>query len=81
MSLGLFVGWLFLSGLVGPWARAGGPVLFGIVILVAFTDFWWFSMRFLLAGRILRRRLFPSAVAMLPGNCGGRGDRRRQAEG
>jgi membrane protein len=57
------VGWLFLSALVGPWARAGGPVLFGIVILVAFTGFWWFSMRFLLAGRIPWRRLFPSAVA------------------
>ena len=63
ISLGLFVGWLFLSGLVGPWARAGGPVLFSIVILVAFTGFWWFSMRFLLAGRIPWRRLFPSAVA------------------
>jgi len=63
ISLGLFVGWLFLSGLVGPWARAGGPVLYSIIILVAFTGFWWFSMRFLLAGRIPWRRLFPSAVA------------------
>ncbi len=63
ISLGLFVGWLFLSGLVGPSVRAGGPVLYGIVILVAFTGFWWFSMRFLLAGRIPWRRLFPSAVA------------------
>ena len=25
----LVVGWLFLGDLVGPWARAGGPVLFG----------------------------------------------------
>jgi len=63
VSLGLTVGWLFLSGLVGPSVRAGGPVLYGIVILVAFTGFWWFSMRFLLAGRIGWRRLFPSAVA------------------
>jgi len=63
IALGLFVGWLFLSGLVGPWARVGGPVLYGLVILVAFTGFWWFSMRFLLAGRIPWRRLFPSAVA------------------
>jgi membrane protein len=63
ISLGLTVGWLFLSGLVGPWARAGGPVVYGIIILVAFTGFWWFSMRFLLAGRIPWRRLFPSAVA------------------
>jgi membrane protein len=61
--LGLIVGWLFLSGLVDPSVRAGGPVLYGIFILVAFTGFWWFSMRFLLAGRILWRRLYPSAVA------------------
>jgi len=63
ISLGLTVGWLFLTGLLGPSLRAGGPVLYGIVILVAFTGFWWFSMRFLLAGRIPWRRLFPSAVA------------------
>jgi membrane protein len=63
ISLGLTVGWLFLTALVGPWARAGGPVLFGIVILVGFTGFWWFSMRFMVAGRVPWRRLFPSAVA------------------
>jgi membrane protein len=63
ISLGLTVGWLFLTGLVGPWTRAGGPVLYGLVILVAFTGFWWFSMRFLLGGRIPWRRLFPCAVA------------------
>lgn len=59
----LVVGWLFLDDLVGPWARAGGPVLFGIVILVAFSGFWWFAMRFLLGGRITWRRLLPCAVA------------------
>ena len=63
ISLGLTVGWLFLSALVGPSVRADGPVVYGIVILVVFTGFWWFSMRFLLAGRIPWRRLFPSAVA------------------
>ena len=63
ISLSLTVGWLFLTALAGPWVRAGGPVLYGIVILVAFTGFWWFSMRFLLAGRITWRKLFPSAVA------------------
>ena len=63
ISLGLTVGWLFLTGLVGPSVRAGGPVVYGIVILAAFTGFWWFSMRFLLAGRIPWRKLFPSAVA------------------
>lgn len=61
--VGLVVGWLFLSGLVGPSVRAGGPVVAGIVILVAFTGFWWFAMRFLLGGRVPWRRLFPSAVA------------------
>ena len=59
----LVVGWIFLSGLVGPTVRAGGPVAVGIVILVAFTGFWWFAMRFLLGGRITWRRLFPCAVA------------------
>ena len=58
----LVVGWLFLDGLVGPTVRAGGPVLFGLVILVAFTGFWWFAMRFLLGGRVTWRRLFPCAV-------------------
>ncbi|HEX8867710.1 MAG TPA: hypothetical protein VF821_18775 [Lentzea sp.] len=60
---GLVVGWGFLGGLVGPSVRAGGPVLTGVVILVAFTGFWWFAMRFLLGGRVPWRRLFPSAVA------------------
>jgi membrane protein len=59
----LVVGWLALGDLVGPALRAGGPVLFGIIILVAFTGFWWFAMRFLLSARIPWRRLFPSALA------------------
>ncbi len=63
IALGLTVGWIFLTGLAGPSVRAAGPVVSGIVILVAFTGAWWFSMRFLLAGRIPWRRLFPSAVA------------------
>jgi membrane protein len=60
---GLVVGWIALGDLVGPTLRAGGPVLFGIVILVAFTGFWWFAMRFLLSRRVPWRRLLPSAVA------------------
>ena len=58
----LTFGWFYLVGLVGPSVRAVGPVLFGIVILVAFTGFWWFAMRFLLGGRVTWRRLFPCAV-------------------
>jgi membrane protein len=61
--LGLAVGWLFLGGWAQPWVRAAGPVVWVIVVLVAFTGLWWFSMRFLLAGRIPWRRLFPPAVA------------------
>jgi membrane protein len=60
---GLVFGWLYLVGLVGPAVRAGGPSLVGFVILIAFTGFWWFAMRFLLSGRVPWRRLFPSAVA------------------
>jgi membrane protein len=60
---GLVVGWLFLGNVVGPPVRAGGPVPFGIVILVALTGFWWFAMRFLLGGRVAWRRLLPSAAA------------------
>jgi membrane protein len=59
----LLVAWLYAAGLVGPRVRAGGPVVFGIVGLVVFTLFWWFTMWLLLAGRIPWRRLLPCAVA------------------
>jgi membrane protein len=61
--VGLVAGWGGFLGNLWPTLRAGGPVLFGVVILVAFTGFWWFAMRFLLGGRITWRRLFPSALA------------------
>jgi membrane protein len=38
-------------------------VLLAVTGLVVLTGFWWFTMWFLLAGRIPWRRLFPSAVA------------------
>jgi membrane protein len=63
IMLGLVVGWLFLGALVGPSVRAAGPVAFGVVVLVGYTGFWWFTMRFLLAGRVPWRRLFSSAMA------------------
>jgi membrane protein len=54
----------WLAGLAGPGLRdAGGPALLAVIGLVALTGFWWFTMWFLLAGRIPWRRLFPSAVA------------------
>jgi membrane protein len=52
------------SGSVGSWLHdTGGPVLFGAVVLIGATCFWWFSMWLLLGGRLSWRELFPSAVA------------------
>lgn len=59
---GIVLGWLILTGLAGPWARANGLVLYLVLVLVGFTGFWWFAMGFLMGGRISWRRLFPSAV-------------------
>jgi membrane protein len=62
--LAVLVGCAWLGGLAGPGLRsAGGPVLLAVTGLVVFTGFWWFTMWFLLAGRISWRLLFPSAVA------------------
>jgi len=61
--LAFAVGWVFLTGLAGPPARAAGPAVFAIVSLIGVTLFWWFTMWFLLGGRISWRRLFPPAVA------------------
>ena len=57
------VAWIYVSSLVGPGLRHSGPVVFAIVGLVVFTCFWWFTMWFLLAGRLSWRELLPSAVA------------------
>jgi membrane protein len=48
---------------VGPWFRSSAPVLWWIVNIPAFIGFWWFTMSFLLAGRVSWRKLFPCAVA------------------
>ena len=62
--LAVLVGCGYLGGLAGPAVRgSGGPVLLTVLGLVALTAFWWFTMWFLLAGRISWRDLFPSAVA------------------
>jgi len=61
--LAFWVGWLFLTGVVGPPMRAAGPAAFAIVGLIGFILFWWFTMWFLLGGRISWRRLLPPAVA------------------
>ena len=57
------VAWFFGLGSFGPRVRAGGPVVFAVVVLVAFTCFWWLTMWLLLAGRVPWRTLLPSAVA------------------
>jgi membrane protein len=52
------------SGTAGSWLHdTGGPVLFGAVVLIGATGFWWLSMWLLLGGRLGWRELFPSAVA------------------
>jgi hypothetical protein len=62
--LAVLVGCSALAGWAGPALRgAGGPVLLGVIGLVVLTGFWWFTMWFLLAGRISWRDLFPAAVA------------------
>ena len=60
----VFVGCSSRAGGAGPPLRGAlGPVLLGVIGLVVLTGFWWFTMWFLLAGRISWRDLFPSAVA------------------
>jgi membrane protein len=62
--LAVLVGCAVLAGWAGPrLLGAGGPVLLGVTGLVVLTGFWWFTMWFLLAGRISWRTLFPAAVA------------------
>ena len=62
--LAVLVGCSVLAGWAGPGLRgAGGPVLLAVIGLAVFTGFWWFTIRFLLAGRISWREVFPAAVA------------------
>lgn len=62
--LAVLLGCAWLAGVAGPVLRdAGGPVLLGFIGLVGFTCFFWFTMWFLLAGRVAWRVLLPSAVA------------------
>jgi len=65
------VGWLavLIAGCAfASWAgpalhEAGGPVLLGVIGLAALIAFWWFSIWFLLGGRISWREALPSAIA------------------
>ena len=62
--LAVLVGCAALAGWAGPGLLGvGGPVLLGVTGLVVLTGFWWFTMWFLLAGRVSWSKLFPAAVA------------------
>ncbi|WP_042431924.1 YihY/virulence factor BrkB family protein [Streptacidiphilus anmyonensis] len=61
--IGLVVGLLFAASGAGPGLRRTAPVLAWPAGFVAVTCVFWFSMWFLLAGRIPWRRLLPCAVA------------------
>jgi len=62
--LAVLVGCSVLAGWAGPGLRgAGGPVLLAVIGLVVLTGFWWFTIWFLLTGRISWRDVFPAAVA------------------
>jgi membrane protein len=63
----LVVGVMFLSATAGPVLRRNVPALFWLVGFVGVTGFFWFSMWFLVAGRLPWRRLLPCAVAT--GSC------------
>jgi membrane protein len=59
----LAVGWGAVGTAAGPWFRSSAPVLWWIVNIPAYIGLWWFTMWFLLAGRLSWRRLYPCAVA------------------
>jgi membrane protein len=58
----LTAGW-FALGTSAAGFHASAPVLWWIVNIPAVIGFWWFTMWFLLAGRVSWRSLYPCAVA------------------
>jgi membrane protein len=61
--IALVVGLMFLTSAATPGLRKHAPVLAWFVGFLSITVFFWFSMWFLLAGRVPWRRLIPCAVA------------------
>lgn len=61
--LALVVGWTALGSVAGHSFHKSSPALWWIVTIPGFIGFWWFTMWFLLAGRLAWRRLLPCAVA------------------
>lgn len=61
--LALVVGWIVLGNKAAHSFYNSAPALWWIVNIAGFIGYWWFTMWFLLAGRVAWRRLMPSAVA------------------
>jgi membrane protein len=59
----VFAGGFFVAWFGKPVRDSGGPALLAGVGLLYFTGFWWFTMWFLLGGRVSWRALLPSAIA------------------
>jgi membrane protein len=60
----VLIGFAVLAGWLGPHiGDVGGPVLQGLLGFVVLVGFWWFTMWFLLGGRVPARDVVPSAVA------------------
>jgi membrane protein len=59
----VFGGGFFVAWLGKPVRNLGGPALLAGLAFPYFAAFWWFTMWFLLGGRVSWRALFPSAIA------------------
>jgi membrane protein len=59
---GVLFGVLVIESVISQAVRAGGPVAQGLVIYAGTAAFFWWTMHFLLAGRMPWRRLLPAAV-------------------
>jgi hypothetical protein len=69
--LALAVGWTALGTAAAPGFRATSPVLWWIVNIPAFIGFWWFTMWFLLAGRVSEQTRAVRRRRVLGGHAGG----------
>jgi membrane protein len=61
--LAVVVGWIALGSAVAPRFYASAPVLWWLVNIPAFIGLWWFTIWFLLGGRVPWRQLLPCAAA------------------
>jgi membrane protein len=59
----VFAGGFFVAWVGKPVRDLGGPALLAGLGFLYFTAFWWFTMWFLLGGRVAWRALLPSAIA------------------